>query len=189
MERYVLTRYAEAPAGTRAVYDEFMRLCGGEEPPLWLASLGHNPRLVKVYWEKARVCLLEGELPRRFKELVAYVVSREMRAGYSQAYHAHAVLQLDPRLRLHDLDTVLEEPGQLDLSIPHRLALRFAARMARDAHSVTDDDFDALAQAGFAPAHINELLGAIDFAMMFSCYTTGMRLPVEPWHSDDLRGH
>lgn len=189
MERYVLTRYAEAPAGTRAVYDEFMRLCGAEEPPLWLASLGHNPRLVKAYWEKARVCLLEGELPRRFKELVALVVARENRAHYSEAYHAHAVLQLDPRLRLHDLDTVLDDHSTVELSIPQRLALRFAVRMARDAHSVTDDDFDALAQAGFAPALINELLGVIDFAMMFSCYTTGMRLPVEPWHANGQRGH
>ena len=46
--------------------------------------------------------------------------------------------------------------------------------------SVTDEDFEALQAAGFSDSEIKELLGVIDLAMMFNCYTSGMRLPLDP---------
>jgi hypothetical protein len=50
MQRYTLTSYEQAGPGTRAVYDEFLRLSGAAEPPVWMTSLGHNPTLIKAYW-------------------------------------------------------------------------------------------------------------------------------------------
>jgi alkylhydroperoxidase family enzyme len=52
--------------------------------------------------------------------------------------------------------------------------------MANDANAITDEDFDALSQAGFSPNEIKELLGVIDLAMMFNCYTSALRLPIDP---------
>ena len=62
----------------------------------------------------------------------------------------------------------------------HRAALRFAEKMTYDANSVTDADFEHLLSAGFSNSEIKELLSVIDLAMMFNCYTSGMRLPLDP---------
>ena len=180
MQRYTLTSYDEATPATRAVYDEFLRLSGAAEPPIWMTSLGHNPTLIKAYWEKTRGCLLEGELPYVLKEMTVFVVSRENGAEYCKVCHAHAVLQQDPTLSYNDLVTILDPNGKVPLPTAHRVALNFAARMANDANAITDEDFDALAQAGFSPSEIKELLGVIDLAMMFNCYTSALQLPLDP---------
>jgi uncharacterized peroxidase-related enzyme len=184
MQRYTLTSYAQASAGTRAVYEEFMRLSGAAEPPIWMTSLGHNPTLVKAYWEKTRGCLLEGELPVAFKEIVVFVVSRINGAAYCSACHAHAALQLDPTLTYHDLVTILDPGSAVPMPAAHRAALKFAEKMAHDANAVTDQDFESLQQAGFSASEIKELLGVIDLAMMFNCYTSGMRLPLDPQYKE-----
>lgn len=180
MQRYTLTSHDEATATTRAVYDEFMRLSGAQEPPLWMTSLGDNPTLVKAYWEKTRGCLLEGSLPLLLKEMVMFVVSRENEAEYDQHYHAHVVLQLDPSLSYEQLLSILDPLGMVPIAVSHKVALNFSARMAHNAKAVTDDDFDLLSQVGFSPSEIKELLGVIDLAMMFNCYTNALRLPVDP---------
>jgi len=180
MQRYNLTSYATASASTRQVYDEYMRLSGAAEPPIWMTSLGHNTTLLKAYWEKTRGCLIEGELPTSFKEIVVFVVSRVNGAAYCSACHAHAALQLDPTLTYQDLVSVLDPDADLPLPAAYRLALEFADRMARDANAISDADFDRLLQAGFSDGEIKELMGAIDLAMMFNCYTSALRLPLDP---------
>lgn len=180
MQRYTLTPYASAAPASRAVYDEFMRLSGAAEPPVWMTSLGHNPTLIKAYWEKTRGCLLEGELPYVLKEMVVFVVSRENGAEYCTACHAHAVLQLDPTLSYADLVTILDPRGKVPLTRAHRAAVDFAALMARDANAVSDAAFADLSAVGFSDSEIKELLGVIDLAMMFNCYTSGLRLPLDP---------
>jgi uncharacterized peroxidase-related enzyme len=180
MQRYTLTSYDQASSGTRAVYDEFLRLSGAAEPPVWMTSLGHNPTLIKAYWEKTRGCLLEGELPVAFKEIVVFVVSRINGAAYCTACHAHAALQMDPTLTYHDLVTILDPASSVPMPASHRMALKFAEEMTHDANSVTDADFESLLGAGFSNSEIKELLSVVDLAMMFNCYTSGMRLPLDP---------
>ncbi len=180
MQRYVLTNYDQSSGGTREVYDEFLRLSGAAEPPIWMTSLGHNPTLVRAYWEKTRGCLLEGELPTVFKEMAVFVVSRVNGAQYCSACHAHSALQLDPTLTYHDLVTILDANSTVPLPVSYRTALHFAEKMARDANAVSDDDFEKLQKAGFTESEIKELLSVIDLAMMFNCYTSAMRLPLDP---------
>lgn len=180
MQRYTLTSYDHASVGTRAVYDEFLRLSGAAEPPVWMTSLGHNPVLVRAYWEKTRGCLLEGELPRVLKEMTVFVVSRVNGAEYCSACHAHSALQLDPTLTYHDLVSILDPKSTVALPASHKLALQFAEKMARDANAVSDAEFNQLLKAGFTESEIKELLGVIDLAMMFNCYTSGLRLPLDP---------
>jgi alkylhydroperoxidase family enzyme len=180
MQRYTLTPYDQAVPGTRAVYDEFLRLSGAAEPPVWMQSLGHNPTLIKAYWEKTRGCLLEGVLPVAFKEIAVFVVSRINGAAYCSACHAHAALQLDPTLTYHDLVSILNPDSTVHMPASHRAALLFAEKMAHDANAVTDADFETLAATGFSDDETRELLGVIDLAMMFNCYTSGSRLPLDP---------
>lgn len=180
MQRYSLTPYRDAAPATRAVYDEFLRLSGAAEPPIWMTSLGHNPTLMRAYWEKTRGCLIEGEVPYVLKEMIVFVVSRENGAQYCSACHAHAVLQLDPTLTYADLVTILDPHGRVPLPPAHRAAVDFAARMARDANAVSDADFERLYDAGYSEAEVRELLGVIDLAMMFNCYTSALQLPLDP---------
>jgi len=183
LQRYTLTAYTQASPGTRKVYDEFSRMTGEAETPNWLASMGHNTALARAYWEKVKGCLLAGELPALLKEMVAYVVSRENGAVYGEAYHAHALLQLDRRLHPADLAKLLTPDCAVVLPPAHRAALEFAVRMAWDAKAVDDEAFEDLLRDGFTRDDIQELLAVIDLTLMFNCYTNALRLPVDPHYA------
>lgn len=179
LQRYVLTDYAHASAGTRKVYDEFVSMTGEAAPPIWLTSLGHNTSLARAYWEKTKGSLLAGELPPLLKLLVVFVVSRENGASYCEARHAYAVMQLNRSLSYTDLLGLLSPTSKVPLPPAHRLALQFAARVAWDANSVDDEAFQALLVEGFSRDDLQELLAVIDMALMFNCYTSTLRLPVD----------
>ncbi len=180
MLRYVLTSLDEASPATRSLYEDFMRVTGSENLPTYIQSLGHSPALLRAYWEKTKGCLIEGNLPLLLKEMVVFVVSRINGAEYCTACHAHAVLQLDKSLSYADLLILTESADKLQLTPAYRQAIAFATKVAQDARSATDEDFEALRQAGFTLTEIMELLAVIDLAVMFNTYTSGARLPIDP---------
>lgn len=180
MPRYQLTEYEDATPGVKAVYDDFLRTTGSFSLPNWIKSQGRSERIIRAYWEKAKGTLVLGELPRILKELIVFVVSVANGSQYCSASHAHAVLQLDKTLSYQDMALMTQDLDAVDLPPAHRAALKFADKTARNADLVTDDDFAALAQAGFTPDNIAEILGVIDLAMMFNCYTKTIRLPLDP---------
>ena len=154
-------------------------LTGSAELPNWLTSMGHSPALARGYWEKTKSSLLSGDLPYLLKALVSFVVSNENGAAYCAASHAHAVLQIDRTLRHADLLTLLEPDCRVPLTAADRAALLFAARMAWAPSAVEDHDFEKLLEVGFSRHDVQELLSVIDLTMMFNCYTSGMRLPLD----------
>ncbi len=179
MPRYALTEYEDATPDVRAIYDDYHRSTGALRLPNWLKSLGHTGASARGYWEKTKGCLVQGALPLFLKELVVFIVSVRNGTPYCTACHAHAALSLDPSLTFDDLHAIARDIDGADLPAATRAALRFAAKMADGPADVTDADFRAIADAGFTRAQVNEILGAIDVAVMFNTYTMGVRLEID----------
>jgi uncharacterized peroxidase-related enzyme len=179
MQRYSLVEYDDANPDVRAVYDDFMRTTGSPFVPNWVKSTGHSERFAKAYWEKTRGCLVLGEMPLIFKELIIFVVSVENGSRYCTACHAHAALQLDKSLSYDDMLAMVGEVDSPNLPLATRVALKFARKMAREANEVTDADFAEMRNAGYSDDQIKEILSTIDLAMMFNCYTKGLQLPLD----------
>jgi AhpD family alkylhydroperoxidase len=95
MQRYALMDYASAPPEVRAIYDDYLQSTGSTSVPLWVQSLGHNPHLLRGYWERTKGSLVHGTLPGVLKEMVIFVVSVVNGSRYCSACHAHAVLTMD----------------------------------------------------------------------------------------------
>jgi len=145
-----------------------MGLSGTAELSGWLAGLGHSPSLIRAYWEKSKGCLFGDVLPRALKETVVAVVARETAAENSGTGGAHAVPQTERALTERDPASIPDPESGVPLSHADRIAVDFAARVARDPNAGSDDDFIALRDAGFDDAQINELLSVIDLALMFA---------------------
>ena len=135
--------------------------CGRPAPllfPNWVKSTGHSERFAKAYWEKTRGCLVLGEMPLIFKELIIFVVSVENGSRYCTACHAHAALQLDKSLTYEDMLAMVGDVDSPNLPLATRVALKFARKMAREANEVTDADFAEMRSAGYSDDQIKEIL-------------------------------
>lgn len=180
MQRYSLTEYDDASPETRAVYDDFMVTTGATSVPIWLKSLGHNGALTRAYWERAKGTLFSGCLPLALKEMIVFVVSGRNKANYCSACHAQNVLSLDKTLAFEDLQSFLKTEIATRLPAYFGSVAGFVAKVADDANEVTDEDFEALMDAGFSQEEICEIISVIDLATMFNVYTSSLKLHLDP---------
>lgn len=180
MARFQLVEYEQASPEVRAIYDDVMATLGTTKLPIWIRALGASVSLLRGNWEKTKAVLASGQIPRLLKELILFYVSTKRGSEYCSACHAHAALQQDPSLTYRDLKALVS--GQEYASMPEsfKVAIRVAAKSALDASSVTDEDFRALAEAGFSGEEIGELLAQADLAVMFNTITMTYRLPLDP---------
>lgn len=180
MQRYTLTDYQDATKETQEVYDDYMRTTGAPSVPIWLKSLGHNHALAKAYWERAKGTLFSGSLPLPLKEMIVFIVSAKNGARYCSACHAQCVLNLDKAFSLEDLKSIAQPNTDFQLPAYYRAVVAFASRVASDANSIEDDDFEALMSEGFSRQEILEIIAVIDMAVMFNVYTSTLRLDLDP---------
>jgi len=180
MQRYTLTEYEKASPMTKDVYDDFMRTTGATEVPIWLESLGHSAELARSYWERAKGTLFAGNLPLPLKEMIVFVASAKNGARYCSACHAQNVLSLDRCLSFDDLSTYLESGAAKSLPAYYRSVVNFASKVATNANSLNDTDFEALLDEGFSKEEICEIIAVIDMATMFNVYTSALKLDLDP---------
>lgn len=180
MQRYILTEYEDACPETREVYDDFMRMTAETSVPVWVKSLGHNPALVRSYWERAKGTLFSGSLPLPLKEMIVFTVSAKHGARYCSACHAQNVLSLDQAVKFDDLQSFVKAGSEWNLPAYYERVVAFASKVIEDANQVTDEDFEELMDEGFSKEEICEIIAVIDLASMFNIYTSTLRLDLDP---------
>lgn len=180
MQRYVLTEYEDASTETQEVYKDYMRTTGETSVPIWLQSLGHSHALAKAYWERAKGTLFGGNLPLPLKEMIVFIVSAQNGARYCAACHAQCVLNLDKAFSFEDLQSIIQPDSNFELPAYYSRVVTFASRVAKDANSIGDEDFEELMDEGFSRQEICEIIAVVDLTTMFNVYTSTLRLDLDP---------
>jgi hypothetical protein len=68
---------AQASKESNAVYDEFYRRMSFPAPPNFITTQGHSHTAARRTCELVRNVLLNGEIPRRKKEMIFVAISRD----------------------------------------------------------------------------------------------------------------
>ena len=147
---------------------------------LMRASLANHPPVLEVcvfFFEKA---MREGELERELKETVGVVVSQTNGCAYCAASHRESLVEVFG-LPAERVDAVREGSFD-DLPHRHRVAAEFAAQAAEDPHRLTDEHFEALAESGFSPENVVELLGVVGLFNFVNTY--GIAMDLQPQDRD-----
>jgi alkylhydroperoxidase family enzyme len=165
MQRVPMIEPVAEPAELRPVFDQ-LRSTRGRVPGMY-RTLAHQPAVLAAHRAYFHAALDTGELPRAFKEKIAYKVARMRRSSYSSGSHRSYALR-------HGVSA--ETLAAIDRSdyaaLPHneRAALEFAEAMVMTGGHVSDESFQKL-QAHFSPANIVEivaLVGIMELASTFS---------------------
>jgi Uncharacterized conserved protein len=180
MKRYTLTSYENASPEAQSVYDDYMRTTGDSSIPIWLQSLGHNENLLKGYWERAKRTLFYGNLPLPLKEMILFVVSAKNGARYCSACHAQCVLHLDKTISFQNLQSMVKSDPNYQMPEYYRCIIEFVSKVAENALSVEDADFEKLMDEGFTSEEIFEVISVIDLATMFNVFTNTLRMDLDP---------
>lgn len=188
MQRFQPVEYEDASPEVREIYDDVRSTLKVTRLPTWIKAMGGSATLLRGNWEKTKACLVKGSVPGLLKELIIFCISTKRGAEYCTACHAHSALQHEPSLTWADLVNLSK--GQAYASMPDsfQVAIDVVTKAALTPNEMSDADFQRLADAGFSPDEIGELLAQADLTVMFNTITSTYKLPIDPEYQATMRG-
>lgn len=142
------------------------------------AHFGYLPNYARVFCHRPEIMTLWAELQRGIRrhmdarrfELVTVAAARALGSSYCSLAHGATLAGL---LSEEEMAGVVDGSGST-LDAPERAMMEFAARVARDASSVTADDVETLKAHGFDDAEIFDIAAAAAGRAFFSKLVEGL---------------
>lgn len=161
-----LVSEAEATGETAALYDEITGGRGDVDEELDLSKLwlmlGNDPALMEHVWHHMRYMYHSGSLPYELKSKLSMVVASVMECEGCRYFHESALanIGLDDDA-IEDLKALrIEDTG---FSPEEEVLMQFAEKATEDAHSITDEDLEALRELGLSERELLEVFDCIAF--------------------------
>jgi AhpD family alkylhydroperoxidase len=158
--------YDEATADVQLIYDETKRALGLPFVLNWFTCQGSNPLLLRGNWAKLHSTLIQGSVPNIIKQLIIYNVSAQR--GCEYCAKAHAVFANTMGKSFGENFIITENLDSDLIPLSYRTAVNVVTRAALRSSSVTQDDFEQLAEAGFDEGEIQELMAQADLVNMLN---------------------
>jgi len=143
----------EIDAKAQALLDAVEKKLG--TVPNIFKTMAHAPSVLEAYLNLGAT-LAGGSLSPQLREQIALVVSQSNECNYCLA--AHTVIGKGAGLDDAQIQSSRQGQGTDDKA---SAAVQFALKMAQNRGSVSDEDVDALRQAGYGDAEIVEIIGAV----------------------------
>lgn len=155
MPRVPLIEPFDEPQALRPVFDQ-LRQTRGRVPGMY-RTLAHQPAVLAAHRAYFHAALDTGELPRGFKEKIAYKVARMRNSAYStRSHHSYALKHGITEAELAAIDR--SDYGALP---PHeRVALELAEAMVNSGGHVADEVFERM-QPYYSPSQTVELVSLV----------------------------
>jgi len=116
--------------------------------------------------------VLKQDMAPRLWALVALAAAREINSSYCSLAFARRLLK--DHFSPQELVAVITSAPDAPLQHAERAAMALAAKVARNAATVTEDDIDALRQAGFSDAGIFDVVAAAAWRCFFAKVPDGL---------------
>lgn len=140
------------------------------------AAFGRIPNLFKVYahhlplleanWHKVKQVMMEGVLPRKVKESIAVLVSKDNSCNYCIAAHEGALQSIG--FTPEEIKIIETDLDQADFTQKEKALIRFARKANSAPLQVTDEEVSAVRTAGATDAELVEALGVMELFTAFN---------------------
>lgn len=121
--------------------------------------------------------MMQGELPRDLKEMVAVVVSQANSCQYCVNAHGSALKMLGmPREKVVQL---LEDIDGSDVSEAVKKVLKLSVKATREPYKITDDEWQELKNLGYSEAQIVELFSVVDLYTSFNKFLDTLQVDID----------
>ncbi len=174
MTRIKLIEKKEASNEVKIIYKD-IEAAFGMVPNLF-KTYAHFPALLRANWEKTKVLLMGGELPRELKESIAVVVSAANSCNYCVASHSMALSMMGfSQERIDDLTKNIESP---QISRRDKKILEYARKATLTPHRITDAETDELKSHGLTASQIVEVLGVMELFTGYNKFLDSLAVPL-----------
>lgn len=154
----------------------------GRVPNMFLAY-AHYPPLLRANWNKAQAVMMEGSLPRKVKEIIACLVSRDNDCSYCLTAHAAALRRCG--VDKEEFSRICDDVDRLVFSPKERALIRLARRANLVPHEISDAEFTLVRDAGASNAEIVEALGVMELFVGLNRFVDSLQVDLDMEESVD----
>mgnify|MGYP000604426369 CR=1 FL=1 len=153
--------------------------------PNFFRVWGTSPESLNGIWPVMNHILTSGRVGRRLKEMIFVAISSLKRCHYCEAAH-HAFclhLGLTPAQiqNLIQNYTIDQADGAKD-----KAAIDFAVRLAKDSHSSSEKDFQALNKLGFDNEEVMEIIAMSGMAVFYNHLANATKINIDDGFNEIL---
>ncbi len=165
----------DASPEVQTVFAE-IREAFGRVPNLFRTQ-AHFPGLLQANWNKVKAVMMGGLLPRRVKEAIAVLVSKDNACRYCVAAHT-AALQAIGACE-DEIARIVEDPDGAGFSPKEKALIRLARHANADPHRLPDALLATVRAEGATDAEIVEALGVMEVFVAFNRFLDALQVDVD----------
>jgi alkylhydroperoxidase family enzyme len=167
-KRYEIVSYENATPRVKAVYDDTKKTFQLPFVLNWFKCQGNNATLLEGNWAKLKSTLMLGDVPNVLKQLIIYNASKERGCDYCSHTHGIFADSMSEMISSNEAFRVTENLDSPIIPESYRIAIKIVTKAALNHAQITDVDFQALEDAGFDNAEIQELMAQADLVNMLN---------------------
>ena len=169
----------DAATGAVAEYYRQQRAAWGFLPN-YAGAFSTRPDVARA-WNALNTAIRDGMDRRRF-ELATIAAARALHSTYCTA--AHSKFLRDVCGDEQSLATIAQDPSGAALSEQDRAVYRFAAKVATDAASISQQDVDELREVGLSDAEVADVVFAASARSFFTRVLDGLGAQLDAQTAD-----
>jgi len=175
MARVKMIEMSEATGKVREVFGDITKTFG--MVPNLFKAMALKPNILEANFNKVKAVIMQGELPRELKEMVAVVVSQANDCPYCVNAHGSALKMLGvPREKVQQ---IIDDIYTADISQEFRTVLDFAVKATVKPKSISDADLQEIKHFGYGDAKVVELLSVVDLFISFNKFLDVLQVEVD----------
>ncbi len=175
MARIIPPEAKEASRGTEVVLKEIKEAFG--MVPNLFKTYTHYPPLLEANWNKVKALMLRGNLRRKVKETIAYLVSKDNSCAYCVAAHSAALRSIG--ISTEEIRTIGESVEKADFSLKEKALIGFVRKANLSPLKISEDEFQSLRQTGASDADIVEALGVMELFTAFNKFLDSLQVDID----------
>lgn len=145
--------------------------------PNLFKTLALKPDILEANWKKFKGVMLQGQLPRELKEMIAVVVSRENSCKYCVDAHS-AMLMMLGKSR-DEIIKIIEDIESANISDEYKILLKFSRKATKESKNISDEDFIEIKDIGYKDDAIVEFLSIIDLFTSFNIFLNTLQVEID----------
>ena len=147
------------------------------EPSVWVKPLAVRPDLLKTAMGFIGSVYGSGELPQTVKSMILMTIAYRSDCDYCAIYHHHALRGMGVPENV--IKSCVVDPELAELPPPQRAVVRFALKAAKNAQTLSDEDYDGLRDFGFSDGEIAEVVFVALTALVLDVWADAGALETE----------
>lgn len=126
----------------------------------------HHPPLLEANWYKVKRVMMEGVLPRKVKESIAVLVSKDNSCSYCIAAHEGALQSIG--VSSEEINVIETDLDRAEFTDKEKALIKLARKANSSPLQVSDEEVVAARTAGATDAELVEALGVMELFTAFN---------------------